>query len=194
MKAHFNITLVFLLFSSCTAQNNSNKSKKLLEKIYEDQLTYYNTKIVKKDDYISIINFAKQERETVIKKTDNLIESDSFIILEGFSSGWGNFIGLIWNDKVAYSYRRSSTDKKIRVTRMELKDPLFSNKAGIDQHVIDKINKWDIPYINDLKNKIGMSVSDGYYFIATKVSNESGKQAKVETIGFEQFIKEDGSD
>lgn len=187
---NINLILFCLLFSSCKVQNTENRSDALLSKIYNNQLEYFNTNIVDKDNYVSIINFSKQERNKIINQTKGIINSDSFYILEGFSPSWGNFIGLVWNKEIAYSYKRSSTDIAFNVTKVNLNDKKIK-KTGIDFHIIDRINHWDVAYINGLKRKIGMGVSDGYNFIATKVMNaKQGRNPVIETISFEQFTEE----
>ena len=163
----------------------------MLEQVYKDQLSYYNNKIEDKDNYVSIINFAKQERNKVIQRAKSVIQSENFIILEGFNPAWGNFVGLIWNDETAYSYRQSSADKRFTFVKVNLKHNDTKKVTGIDSYLFDKVNNWDTNYINTLKSKIGMSVLDGYNFMATKVtSNQNEKVPKIETIAFEQFIDE----
>jgi len=192
MKRYIKTLLCCLLFTSCMAQNSVNKFNILLEKIYENQLAYYNNKIADQDNYTSIINFAKQERSNIILRLKDVIQSDSFVLLEGFSSGWGDFTGLIWNSKVVYSYRRSSTDKRFNIVKVKIKNQNLKKVTGIDPYIFDRIKQWDVNYINSLKNKIGAKVSDGYNFMATKVTYiRLEREPKIETIGFEQFINEE---
>ncbi len=68
-------------------------------------------------------------------------------------------------------------------------DRNFKEKTGIGMYIIDRLDKWDIEYIGDLDNKIGMETLDGYNFITSRVTNRDGS-IKVETIAFEQFIDE----
>ena len=190
MKRYLNIVLLCMTLSSCMAQNRFNKSNLLLEKVYENQLVYYNQKIDDKDNYISILNFAKQGRNQIANKASNMIESGDFIVMEGFSPGWGKFVGLIWSDKVAYAYRKLPS-KKLYITKVNLKTDDIKKATGIEPYILDKVKRWDINYISGLKGKIGMRVLDGYNFIATKVTHsEVEKDSKIETIAFEQFVDE----
>lgn len=190
MKKYFCGVILCVLLASCLAQNRSNDTSVLVNQIYESQLAYYNTSIVDKDNYVSIINFAKIERSAIFKRIGSVVQSDSFIILEGFSPGWGSFVGLAWNGETAYSYKKSSTDKKLSITKTSLNGNNVKYTTGIDPFIIKKISEWDINYIRNIKNKIGMGVSDGHYFIATKV--EKGKTDHdyiIENIAFEQFVE-----
>lgn len=190
MKKYFSGIIFCLFLSSCLAQNRSINTSLLVNQLYESQLAYYNTSIGDKDNYLSIINFAKTERSTLFKKIGRLVQSDSFIILEGFSPGWGSFVGLAWNREIAYSYKKLSTDKKLNITKMNLNGNNVKHNTGIDPFLIKKISEWDINYIRNIKNKIGMGVSDGHYFIATKVTKgKTDHDYIIENIAFEQFVE-----
>lgn len=192
MNKNFGSILIYLLLSSCLVQNQYNETDFLLNDIYIDQLEIYNKiKIADKENYSSIIDFGKRERFKVFKQIKQVTKSESFYILEGFKPGWGEFIGLAWNNKVAFSYRRSSISSKLKITKTNINVKDLKKDIGIDKFVIDKITDWDINYINSLNGEIGVSVSDGFYFIATKVvaTMHQSKKHKIETIAFEEFKK-----
>lgn len=190
MKKYFSGVIFCLFLTSCLAQNRSSNSSLLVNQIYESQLAYYNANIADKDNYSSIINFAKTERSTLFKRIGSVVQSDSFIILEGFSPGWGNFVGLVWNRELAYSYKKLSTDKKLHITKTNLSGNNVKHNTGIDPFIIKKISEWDVNYIRNIKNKIGMGVSDGHYFIATKVTKgKTDHDYIIENIAFEQFAE-----
>ncbi|MBB6236397.1 hypothetical protein HDC90_001009 [Pedobacter sp. AK013] len=191
MKFFFNVIFCSLFFSACLAQHKLESPGTLLNLVYRNQLAYYNTKIEDKDNYVSIINFAGKERIKITQPAKTLIKSGNFTILEGFSPAWGNFVGLIWSGKNALLYKRTSIDKRFILKKINLNSNVIKKLTGIDLYLFNKINSWDVSYINALKSKIGMSVPDGYNFIATKVTTNQGeKKSKIETIAFEQFIDE----
>lgn len=189
MKRYTIALIIFCFFlSSCVAQKTSTNFDQILEEVYKSQVDTYNN-ISGKENYKSIVNFGKQERLNVFKPIKSLLESDDFFILEGFKPAWGEFVGLIWNKKSAYSYRRSSKNRKLEIKKITLPNNDFRNFSDIDYFIIKKVIDWDVNYIHNLKNSIGMGVSDGYYFMATRVylNNLDPNIKKVETIAFEQF-------
>ena len=190
MKKYFSCVTVCLFLTSCLVQNRSKDTSLLANEIYESQLAYYNANIANKDNYLSIINFAKTGRSTLFKRIGSVVQSDCFIILEGFSPGWGNFVGLAWNSETAYAYKRLSTDKKLNITKANLGGNNVSHSTSIDPFLIKKISEWDVNYIRNINNKIGMGVSDGHYFIATKVTKgKTDNDYIIESIAFEQFAE-----
>lgn len=164
-----------MLIGSCSSSNPN----KLLKRVYKDQLAYYKSQIDVKADYVSIINFAKQERTSVLRQAGRIVESSNFKLLEGFNPGWGNFIGFIWNDQEAYVYHRSSNDPKLKFEKIAIES---TSQKYIDPSILKKVDTWDVQFISSLKGQLGADVVDGYCFIATNVRNNN-----IETIAFKEF-------
>jgi len=102
----------------------------------------------------------------------------------------GNFVGLAWNSETAYAYKRLSTDKKPNITKANLGGNNVKHNMSIDPFLIKKISEWDVNYIRNINNKIRMGVSDGHYFIATKVTKgKTDNDYIIESIAFEQFAE-----
>lgn len=190
MRFYFKIIVLCSILSSCLAQRPSSTTP-VLNEIYVNQLAIYN-RIENKGNYASIISFAKGERFKVFKQIKGVIRPDNFNVLEGYSPGWGTFVGLIWNNKVAFSYKRSSIDHKLTVVKTTLSEVDLKRHLGIDLFIVEKINDWDLNYIKNTGKAVGMGVSDGFYFLATKVSTDTsqlGQNPKIESFAFEQFTK-----
>lgn len=190
MKGLITIITFCSFISTSFAQNSIDSDATLLKDVYRSQFSTYNT-ILDQDNYKSILNFGKQERSLVFKQFKGIRPSRGFIILEVFKPAWGNFVGVVWNCEVAYSYKRSSISKKLEIIKTDLHRKDFEDIAGIDSFIINKVAQWDVNFIKNTKNKIGAGVSDGYYFMATRIYpiKNSKENYKVETIAFDEFTR-----
>jgi hypothetical protein len=174
-----------LFWVSCKLPINDSKDD-LMKLVYKDQKLYYDRYIGDNPDYNSIVSFGSKGRNELYQKhgvQPSLLKD--FIILEGFSSGWGDYRGLLMSDRESYFYRNNASDKwELRLVRL---DSDIEKETGIKKVVIDRVRSWDTLYINNRKKQLGSSVLDGFVFIATKVKNDAGHNPQIETIAFDEF-------
>ncbi|MDF2852897.1 MAG: hypothetical protein K0S31_3582 [Sphingobacterium multivorum] len=188
MINYLKIGLICFLFTACSGNMVlTKKAIGVLEKVHMDQLIHINN-MDKKDDYASIVYFGKQGRNILAKEASDVISSDRFTILEGFNLAWGNYVGLIWNDRAAYSYHRQTGSKKLHIVKLLLSNTdLEKANVEISSHIVEKVKNWDTQYIRNLKNQVGMGISDGFCFMATRVDMNRADKNQIETISFEEF-------
>ncbi|MVT12282.1 hypothetical protein [Chitinophaga tropicalis] len=177
---------VILLGVSCKRPINDSKND-LMKLVYQNQKSYYNKSLSDKPDYINIINFGSKGRAKLYKKNGiQPVQIKDFIILEGFSSGWGYYRGLLISDDTSYFYSNGTTGKW-DFQPIEL-DSNIEKETGIRKDIIDKVRSWDTMHINDKKKQLGSLVSDGFVFIATKVKFNGSHDTQIETIAFDEFV------
>ncbi|TWI13910.1 hypothetical protein [Sphingobacterium siyangense] len=188
MKHYLKIVLICFLFIACKGNKVlMQKSICVLEKVHMNQLAYYNN-MDKKSDYASIINFGKQGRNILAKEAVDVVGPGHFTILEGFNPAWGDYVGLIWNDRLAYSYHRQAGKKKLHISKFSISNTDLENtNVNIPSHIVEKVKNWETQYIGNLKNRVGMGISDGFYFMATRVDMDGADNNQIETISFEEF-------
>ncbi len=98
IRIYFLVLISCFCFTSCKSQERVA----VLDEIRDRQKSYYDNEIKDKENYSSVISFASQVEKSLTKKASDILQSKSFVILEGFSPGGGNFQGLIWNDHEDY--------------------------------------------------------------------------------------------
>jgi len=185
MKCLIYLIGVIVLGVSCKLPITDNKND-LMKLVYQNQKSYYNKRLSDKPDYTNIINFGSKGRAKLYEKNGiHPVQMKDFIILEGFSSGWGYYRGLLISDDTSYFYSNSTTGKwDLRPINL---DNDIEKETGIRKNVIDKVRSWDTIYINHQKKQLGSSVSDGFVFIATKVKFYDNHNTQIETIAFDEF-------
>ncbi|MNK09224.1 hypothetical protein D3C87_271750 [compost metagenome] len=188
MIHYLKIGLICFLFTACSGNMVlTKKAIGVLEKVHMDQLSYFNN-MDQKDDYASIIYFGKQGRNILAKEASDVILPGHFTILEGFNIAWGDYVGLIWNDRVAYSYHRQTGSKKLHIVKLLLSNTdLEKANVEISSPIVEKVKNWNTQYIRNLKNQVGMGISDGFCFMATRVDMNRADKNQIETISFEEF-------
>lgn len=176
---------LMLMGMSCKFPINDSKDD-LMQLVYQNQKSYYEKNISDKADYSSIITFGSKGRSDLYKKHGvRPSQLKGFIILEGFSSGLGNYQGLLMSNGKSYFYRNNlSGEWELRLISL---DSDIERETGFKKFVIDKARSWDTIYINDRKKQLGSSVSDGFVFMATKVKYDNGRPPQIETIAFDEF-------
>lgn len=186
MKYLIYLVGVILLGLSCKLPINDSKGD-LMKLVYQNQKSYYKKRLNDKPDYSSIINFGGKGRTKLYKKFGiPTNQTKDLIILEGFSSGWGHYRGLLISDGTSYSYSNSTIGEwDFRPIKL---DSNIEKETGIKKNIIDKVRSWDTIYINDQRKRLGASLSDGFVFMATKVKFYGNRNTQIETIAFDEFV------
>jgi len=154
--------------------------------IYKKQNDYYNKNIIEKEDYVSIINFAKIRRVKLYQQMNIRLDTVSeFKILEGYSPAWGTFRGIVWSKYFAYSYEELSGKNSLKFERIDTKD-ISQAISGVNPTIVDLVKNWDISEIKKRKAMIGNQVNDGSYFLATEIKSDK-RRLQVECIHFPEF-------
>lgn len=182
------ILSTFVIGVSCKTPSSSYQSS-LMKRIYQNQKTCYNNiSVNEKGDYTSIINFGSKGRIEFYKKNEvPVTELKDFIILEGFSPGWGSYQGALISPQKSYAYKNSSSGTwHMELINSNNTDDIVST-LGIDKFIIDKVKIWDTVYINNKKKEIGGHVRDGFAFMATRIQFIDDHHQKIETISFSEF-------
>ncbi|WP_298740046.1 hypothetical protein [uncultured Chitinophaga sp.] len=156
--------------------------------VYRNHKSFFNKYLSDKPDYTNIINFGSKRRAKLYEKNGIYpAKMKEFIILEGFSSGWGYYRGLLISDGTSYFYS-NSTSGNWNLQPITL-DSNIEKKTGIRKTLIDKVRSWDTIYIDEQRKQLGAFVSDGFVFMATKVKYDDGHPLQIETIAFDEFVQ-----
>lgn len=192
MKCTTYLCLV-LLFLSAGCQLHHHKMSTvvsdslLMKEIYRHQRSWFHVSLHDDPNYVSIINLARSYRGQLYEKNGIRISAlADFIILDGYAPGWGTYECLFIGPEKSFAYRMSG-DGKWEVAVVHTDNSIMSKKSGIRSGVIDKVRSWDTACINQLKHRIGSSVSDGASYIATRVQLSQGRIVQLETMAFEEF-------
>ena len=165
------------------------RDNSLMQQVYWNQKSFYNTKISDKTDYISIANFGSKVRGVLYKKSGiQLSALKDCIILEGFNPGWGNYHGLLISNEGNYTYRNNTTGNW-DMELINIDSSGVEKKVGIQKNIIDKVKLWDTLYINNQRKQLGNRVADGFVFMATRVQYINNHNTRIETIAFKEFAR-----
>jgi hypothetical protein len=183
----FVLYTILITLVSCRASKSVYKTNEgILSAVYENEKKYFDDKIQNKADYKPLIEFASKGRYELYKANKVELEKlNKFVILEGFLSSNGMFVGMLMSDTATLYYKKNGS------TNWQF-SPIDNNKnieeqTGIRKDIINKIKNWDTTYIINLKQKVGSTVNDGFDFIATQVININKDVPIIETISFYEF-------
>ena len=178
--------LIFVLWiMACSSSKNLPGTKRTLNKVYESQQQYYTSVLDKSPDYKSILNYSSKGRSILYKKHSvNLAAENEFTILEGYSPGWGSYIGFLMTDKKVWYY--SNRDSASNFKEIMIDSPKLENEIGVPPAILKTVRAWDTAYISGLKSRIGSHVLDGYFFWAVKVQR-SGKILDIANYTFREY-------
>jgi hypothetical protein len=181
--------LSLITIFSCNITNKAYQhNERLFEMIYKSQKKYYNDKIVNKEDFRPIINFAYRGRKNLYTKHNFFFnEADNYILLEGFVNSNGRYVGIIFYDSVAAFYNNYENTGWQFLRLDKINEDSLVHASGINKNIIRRVRNWDTSYINELKHKVGNVVIDGFSFVASKVYSANKPDPVIETIEFYEF-------
>lgn len=179
------IVCFLMLMTSCKIKQ-AGRDEDILTAVYKNQKFHYDQKMINKDEYKSIIDFSAKRRREIYRRNNIKLTSQDFIILEGYSVGWGKYLGVLISNSGSYTYTTdSSGNYAVEPVNIESKD--IETLTGIRRIIIDKIKSWDTLYINEEEKKMGNYVQDGYVFMATRVEHINTHKVEIKTISFIEF-------
>jgi hypothetical protein len=157
--------------TDCNSSKKVQSSKSILASIYNSQKLYYNVTLDMNQDFTGLLAFSSKGRTDLYNKNKvDLGSTDSCIILEGFSPGWGKYIGFLITSSQIWYYTKNGTSEWT-FNKIVFNSPDFEQKTGLSQNLVQTIQSWDTTYINSLKKQVGNIVHDGYSFWANKIEN-----------------------
>jgi len=188
MKIKNYIIIICVLFTSAPIYIIGQGNTSVFRGIYDSQMRYFKDSLDSYSFYKQIVDFGKKSRQKLYEAHHiNISTLKTCIILEGNSNAGGVYTGILFEDGKEIAYMHNP-DKGWQFSFFKKSEfDSLSSFTGIGLVIINKVSSWDIGYINKQKHTVGgTGVSDGYSFIASRVSNKKNIPI-IETIGFAQF-------